>query len=160
MVSDSFYYMVMKKFMKTHVFITILLVVVVIGALGAAAYFYKQYQMSQKLLNNPTLAAQMQTQDLIERVGKLIELPKDEQPTIATVADITKLKNQPFFGKAHNGDKVLIYTKAREAILFNPSANRIVQVAPVNIGEAQAPTTTSPTPAKKVKATPTPTKEQ
>lgn len=128
--------------------IYIILGVVIVASIAVAGYFYMQYQHSQQLLQNPTLVAQQQTQDLLTRVGKLIVLPKDETPTVATVSDVSKLQNQPFFAKATNGDKVLIYTKAKEAILYDPTLNIIVAVAPVNIGNNQV----SPTPAPTVSA--------
>ena len=36
----------------------------------------------------------------VEKVGKLMVLPVGEQPTIATVVDPAKLKDQPFFSNA------------------------------------------------------------
>lgn len=120
--------------------------VIVIVAVTTAAYFYMQYQKAQQLLKNPTLAAQQQTIALLAQVGKLIELPADEQPVIYTVSDSSKLKDQPFFAHATNGDKVIIYTKARKAILYDPAANIIVDVAPVNLGQTQpAVSSVSPT---------------
>ncbi len=133
--------------------------VIVLAALASSLYFYRQYQKSQQLLQNPTLAQQEQNKTLLTQVGKLIELPKDETPTIATVSDVTKLQGQPFFSQAKNGDKVLIYAKNKKAILYDPVANIIVDVAPVNIGSTTP--TVSPTPTlgiHVVKATPTPTK--
>lgn len=143
-------------------------IVIVIIALVIAGYFYTKYQRAQNLLKDPTIAAQQQTQDLINKVGMLIDLPNDEQPTIATVSDITKLKDQPFFKNAKNGDKVLIYTKAKKAILYDPIANKIIEVAPVNIGQnieiTPSPTTVGKKPAPTTKitttTTPTPSKEQ
>lgn len=119
-----------------------ILSVVTIASLAGATYFYLQYQQAQLALKNPTLAAQTEASQLIAKVGKLIDLPIGEQPTIATVSDISKLKDQPFFQNARNGDKVLIYTKAKKAILYDPLANKIVEVAPINLGNnANAPTT-------------------
>ena len=74
---------------------------------------------------------------VLENVSKLVILPPDEQPTIATVADLDKLKDQPFFAKAEVGDKVLVYTKGKKAILYRLSTNQIIELAPLNIGDSQ-----------------------
>jgi hypothetical protein len=69
----------------------------------------------------------------VAAVGKLMMLPADEVPTVASVADITQLTNQPFFTRAQNGDKVLIYNNKKQAILYRPSTNMIIEVAPINV---------------------------
>lgn len=107
-----------------------LLVLLLISA-GSAVYFYQQLS---DLKENPQDVAQKEAEALTAKVGKLIVLPEGENPTIATVNDPEVLKNQSFFAKAVKGDKVLIYTNARKAILYNPESNKIVEVAPVNIG--------------------------
>ena len=61
-------------------------------------------------------------------------LPKDETPTLATVSDPEKLKDQRFFVNAVKGDKVLVYSLAKKAILYSPSLDKIIEVAPVNVG--------------------------
>ena len=109
-------------------------ILVALVAIGVGIYYYLQFDKAQKLLKNPTLAAQNEQQSLVDKVGKLIDLPKDEQPTIATVSDVTKLKDQKFFAKAQNGYKVLIYSKAQKAILYDPKANKIIEVGPIDIG--------------------------
>ncbi|PIT88834.1 MAG: hypothetical protein COU27_03515 [Candidatus Levybacteria bacterium CG10_big_fil_rev_8_21_14_0_10_36_7] len=76
---------------------------------------------------------------LIEDVSKLISLPDDERPTIATVANPDALKDQLFFANASVGDRVFIYTESRKAILYNPNTNKIVEVAPINLGEGDVP---------------------
>lgn len=88
-------------------------------------------------------AADTVTQDnqkLIEAMGQLMVLPTDETPTIATVTDLEKLKDQPFFTNAQVGDKVLIYTNAKKAILYRPSENKVIELAPLNIGDAKTST--------------------
>lgn len=101
--------------------------------LSAGGYFaYNKYLT----LKDPVKAAEEEVNDVVNKVGKLMELPKDEEPTVATVSDVNKLKDQAFFQKAQNGDKVLIYAQAKKAILYRPSINKIIDVAPVNIGEA------------------------
>ncbi len=120
------------------------MVVVLLGLGGTAAYFYMQYQQSQEKLNNPEKVDKEETQSLIDRMSKLITLPEsnlDEgEPTLATVLDKEKLKEQEFFASAENGDKMLIYTKAQKAYLYRPSTGIIINVAPVNLG-ANLPTT-------------------
>ncbi|HZE87693.1 MAG TPA: LytR C-terminal domain-containing protein [Methylomirabilota bacterium] len=113
----------------------VILVVVSILAVGVGIYFYLQYHNNQEILKNPTFAAQVEAQTLVGKVGQLMVLPANEQPTIATVSDATKLKGQPFFAKAENGFKVLIYPKAKEAILYDPGTNKIVEVGPINISQ-------------------------
>lgn len=118
--------------------------IIIIGAIilltaliGSSYYFYSKYQKAQMLLNNTGAVGKEEVKTLVYQVGKLIELPANETPTVATVTDIIKLKDQPFFTKAKNGDKVLIYTQAKKAILYRPSTNKVIDVAPVNIGQAQ-----------------------
>jgi len=115
-----------------------LLIIVVIVVLAIAVlpsyYFYSQYKKTQSLLSNPSASSNAQAKVLVDEVGKLMVLPTGEQPTVATISDITKLADQPFFANAKNGDKVLIYTQAKKAILFRESLNKIVEVAPVNLG--------------------------
>ncbi len=108
-------------------------------------YFYLQYRGAQERLQNPSEAAKEDNKKLIGDISKLMILPTDEDPTIAVVSDVSKLTNQPFFANAKNGDKVLIYTKARKAILYRPDANKIIEVGPVNIGTPSAQL--SPTPS-------------
>lgn len=116
--------------------------VVVGGAIMYGIVYYQQIHNKQ----NTVLAAQTEANTLLEQVGKLMILPK-EVPTIATVSDVTKLKDQPFFTQAKNGDKVLIYVQAKEAILYRPDINKLVQVAPLNLQISPTPIKSGPTPS-------------
>lgn len=130
-------------FTSQSLIIIIGLAVVLIAALGTTIYFYLQYQNTQDQLNKATQSNEQAA--LIAEVGKLIVLPSGEQPTIATVSDLNRLKGQSFFAHARNGDKVLIYTKAQEAILYDPIANKIVEVGPISLTQV-TPTPKGPTP--------------
>lgn len=99
-------------------------------------------------LSAGTQPSQAEADALIEKVGKLMALPTDEKPTIATVNDASKVKDQQFFSNSENGDKVLIYQKAQRAILYRPSSNIIVEVGSVTINQSQAP---SPSPTSSPK---------
>ncbi len=111
--------------------------VLLIGLAAVAIYFYIQYQNIKK---NPNQVAKAETDALVAQVSKLIDLPKDETPTVATVLDKEKLKDQPFFAGAENGDKILIYTKSKKAIIYRPKDNKLINVGPIAIDQkAQLP---------------------
>lgn len=114
-------------------------VAVVVGLLvvGGGGYFYYQNQKGGSLANPPQ-GSQEEVKKLVDEVGKLMDLPPAETPTVATVTDITKLQAQPFFARAKNGDKVLIYQNNGRAILYDPQAKKIVEVAPINVGTQSA----------------------
>ena len=126
--------------------------ILVIGLGGATYYFYSKYNDSQKLLANPQALVDQQGAQIVAQVAKLMDLPIGETPTVATVLDASKLKDQVFFASAMNEDKVIIYTQAKKAILYRPSTNRIIEVSPLSMGteEAIANPSVTPTPTKKV----------
>lgn len=86
-----------------------------------------------KNAKNPQALAEAEAKGIAETVGQLMILPVGEVPTIATVIDPDKIKDQPFFANAEKDDKVLIYTIAKKAILYRPSANKIIEVSALNI---------------------------
>ncbi len=116
------------------------LVVLLLVLAGSATYLYMQVST---LKQDPEALARKEAEELVAVVGKLILLPKDELPTVATVSDPTKLSDQAFFAKAKVGDKVLLYPTSRKAYLYDPEANRVLEVAPINLGES-APTVSEP----------------
>lgn len=119
------------------IFLTLFVILIVLGALGSSYYFYNQNQITQKLLKDPSAASKEEIKVVTKALSKIMDLPTDEEPSVATVLDKEKVKDQPFFAKAENGDKVVIYSKSSKAILFRPSSNRIIEVAPINLGQTQ-----------------------
>lgn len=119
--------------------INLLFVGTVVVLLVAAGLFWYVQQKS----GNSQVAAKNEVQQVVAAVGKLMQLP-NEDVTIATVSDVTKLSAQPFFKYAQNGDKVLIYTASKKAILYRPSVNKIIDVGPITLtqGASSAPATT------------------
>jgi len=110
----------------------IIIFILAIGGTVTSAYYFKQYK---NLKANPNLEVQKEMDVLIKTIGKLIELPSDETPTVATISNKEKLKDQLFFAKAENGDKLIAFTKAMQAILYRPSTNKIINVAPIVIDQ-------------------------
>ena len=112
------------------------LFILLLGSVVVGAYFYGQML---ELKRAPAVNVEQVELDLIAKVGEIIVLPNDETPTIGTVADAERLKTQAFFANAKAGDKVLLYTSARKAILYDPVAHKIIEVAPINLGDLQSP---------------------
>jgi len=73
----------------------VLLILALVISLGLAGYSYSMYQNSQKELakikSNPQSIAQKESKAVVAKVGALVALPLGENPTIATIADKTKL---------------------------------------------------------------------
>ncbi len=85
-----------------------------------------------KLSSTSSSPAQDETQELVDRLNKFMELPSDEKPTLATVSDVESLRTQTFFKNAQNGDKVLLYATAGKAILYRPSTQKVIEVSALN----------------------------
>lgn len=107
--------------------LVIILFFLVLVCAAAAAYFYWQ------LREQKDFVSQRSAVDVVAEVGKILVLPSDEQPTVATVNDIEKLKGQPFFAKARVGFKVLIYSKNQKVILYDPEARKIVEMGSLKL---------------------------
>jgi predicted negative regulator of RcsB-dependent stress response len=123
------------------------LVIVLVIVFLMSAYF-QQVQRNHQLKSQTTkttssTATQAQAISLRNAVSKLMELPSTEVPTIATVTDVAKLKSQAFFANADDGDKVLIFNKAKEVVLFRQSTDKIVEVAPLNQSATGSSSTTA-----------------
>ena len=115
---------------KINIFLALILLLILVLA-GVATKFYLKAQKLQSEVQASTIN---EVQKIVTEVGKLIILPKDEEPTVATISDVEKLRDQVFFANAKNGDKVLIYVKAQKAILYDPVQKKIVEMAPLNNG--------------------------
>mgnify|MGYP001563556634 CR=1 FL=1 len=130
-------------FFKKSLFWIIILALVVISGVGFGVYKY--FALARELSDIRTNPGKIQeitkkeNKKLVDEIGRLMELPKDEEPTVALVNDIERLKSQAFFQNAKNGDKVLIYTTAKKAILYRPSDGKVIEVAPVTIGGSASP---------------------
>jgi hypothetical protein len=117
----------MKKSFVSRRNITIAVVVLVLVLGGGFAYYFTQANV------DPDVQAQKEVAEVVAQVSKIMVLP-NETPTLATVTDPEQLRGQAFFTNAKVGDKVLIFSQAKKAILYDPKAHKIVEVAPINLG--------------------------
>lgn len=123
---------------KRKVFLMVVLLIV-LGGIGTIIKLSKDNGQLrseiQGLKEDPQKIAKEETAKIVALVGKLVILPEGEEPILATVTDKEKLKDQIAFVKADNGDKILIYSIAQKAYIYNPTKNVIVDVVPINMGD-------------------------
>lgn len=122
---------------KSNKFVLIFALLLAAAGIGTSGYLYQQ---NQQLKANPKAltdaskqATAQEAKDLKAKVGKLMQLPGDEDPVVATVNDKNKLKDQPFFKDTANGDKILIFTAAKKAVVYRESENRLINVGPIAV---------------------------
>lgn len=126
-----------KSFLKKYLPLILILLVIILAL--TSAYFYK------KSRTNVNEVSQAEVKSLVEKVGRLAVLPTDETPTIATVSDPDALKDQAFFVDAQKGYKVLIYSNAKKAFLYDPVSDKIINIAPLNTQSGTSAVTPTPT---------------
>lgn len=114
----------MKKTDSKTLIIVLMLITIIFMA--AAGYFYA-------VKSGGDNTAKKELAQILDDLGEIMILP-EETPTLATVTDPEKLKDQPFFANAKAGDKILIYTTSKKIILYSPTLNKIVEVG--TTGEA------------------------
>jgi len=135
-------------FVRKHIILIVFSAMFVVVAAVPSYYFYHQYRNLEAQMHNPTKESPAV---YVERAGRHIILPDNEIPTVLTVTDTERLSGQAFFSHAKNGDKVLVYEQAKKAFLYDPKADKIVEVGPVinsatNSALAQHAVTPTPTP--------------
>lgn len=122
--------MIFPKVQKRVYLFLFVLFVLVLSTLPSV-YFYRLYRLEQTKQADPVQIAQDDAKQIIAQVGKLLEFPSDEEPTVAKISDREKLSSQPFFARAQNGDVLLFFQKAKRAILYRPTTGKIIDISSV-----------------------------
>ncbi len=99
-----------------------------------AGFFYMD---SREAKADPSAAQKEQSQKVIKQVSEIYQVPTDEDPAVALIQDKDKLKDQPFYASAENGDYVIIYSRAKVALLYREKDKRLINVERVDIGSEQ-----------------------
>lgn len=133
--------------LKSPLAIIALIVLVLLVGGGLGYQKYASLKQENQRLSNPEATAEEEANLIKGEVAQLIELP-NETPTIATVIDVEKLRSQPFFASAQNGDRVLLFSQAKKAILYRPSTKKLVEVAPINLGDTGVAGTSTTQPSR------------
>lgn len=113
-----------------------ILIIVVVVALAGVGFLYFQYQNTAKELKKVksqvssqagVAGKQDEAKKYVTEIGKIARLP-DETPSIATITDASKLKEEPFLKDAKNGDILLVFSKSGRVILYDPVNKKIVNM--------------------------------
>lgn len=121
-------------------FLRPLIALVIVGLLVFFAYEYAHTKNQLEKLSNPKTATESATQQLINSVSKLMQLPNNETPVLASINNAASLRSQGgfaryFYANAQNGDKLLIYTKNNLGVIYRPSTNKIIASGPYDLSK-------------------------
>lgn len=134
--------------MKKNILIAIIVVLIIIAG---GVYYWTQPKPTGEVSTAETKA-------MLEKLQRHIILPTDETPQIGQIDDpVQAAKAQPFVAGAQKGDLLIVYVKARKAIVYSPSRDLIVNVGPVSVNPDQ-PASSATTPTTVSTATSTPAK--
>lgn len=110
--------------------IGILLIVIIGGGAYLLVIKPRQNAAVQGTSTDANAADTAKYNALIDKVKKIILVP-DENPTIATIANLDEVKKQnaTFYADAKEGDTVIIFST--KALIYRESEDKIINVAPV-----------------------------
>lgn len=108
--------LVILNWIKRHKIIAVIFIALVLSVAVAALFYINR---TDKILTD---------EQIITSVNKVLKIEGDGNPAILTINDKTKANQaQPFLDIAEEGDKVLLYYKAKKAVLYRPSGNQIIR---------------------------------
>lgn len=124
-----------KSSLRYLIFIIVLITSISIGGyvILHQTGLIKTFQLAMQIQNQQqTSPLQPQDEAILEKLNKIINLPKNITPTMAIITDADKLKQeQPaFFADSKNGNRLIIYPD--RAIIYDYTENKIINIGPVN----------------------------
>lgn len=129
----------MKSLRVNGIFVALTVSVVMLILVSIfGGYWYWKYYTSMSSADKHASIKSDGNPEFLSKIRAIIEVPADEEPTIASVTDQEKLQHQAFFSHAKNGDKVVIFSSVKKAILYRPSSGKIIEVGPISITTSSA----------------------
>jgi hypothetical protein len=119
--------------------------VLIILAAGGLGYGYNQKTTLDDYRANPQKIIAEESKRIKDKIAERYELPsyketvdgkevkKVEEPTIATVQDLAPLKDQEFFANAEIGDYVLVFQRAKTAMIYREKTDKVINFGPVDL---------------------------
>jgi len=115
-----------------------LVVIAVVGALFAAGIISTGTTSTTIPDKGTSESAAEETEATLEMLGKHILLPENEKPVVATIKDVSELKsNSAFYKNASNGDKLIVFSKTKKAIIFSTDKDIIINAGIVVSSEEE-----------------------
>lgn len=92
---------------------------------------YLQLAQKSVLARDKNKAQVAEAKKITRELSRLVVLPKNQDPKIATIinAEAARKQNPQFYARASDGDIVVIYGET--AYIYNPRLKRIVNMGPV-----------------------------
>ncbi len=110
-----------EKPRKLHKVVKVLLITGILVVFGTLIYWFNRESTVYYSSTTPS-------GNIVNEVNIVVKipLPVGETPTIVTVSKLEPLQNQPLFKNARVGDTLLIYTKAKRAVLYRSNEKSII----------------------------------
>lgn len=124
-----------KKLSRKQIAMVVALTILILITVVVGKLLSDKRKLEQKVANlsNAQNSVEEENKKLDSDVRHIYEIDGKEEPTILNIVDATEVrKSQAFFERAQNGDKALIYTQQKVAILYRPSTKKIVNAVPFN----------------------------
>ena len=114
--------------------LVVLNVLLIMSLMAGVVFLYTKYAESQAMVSKLSTAEGQQEfnkkelYEILADMRRLVELPSDEEPSITTIIDASKVKNVEFYSNAQNGDKLVEYNSAKIRYIYRPSKKTIINV--------------------------------
>lgn len=92
-------------------------------------FFYNKVRVLEK---DPSKVNEEKIMKVVNKVERLIEVPKGEVPTLAKITDTKPLEGNEFFKDAKIGYEVLFYPTSGKIYLYDPETDIIINATTIN----------------------------
>lgn len=113
---------------KDRKLIYVLSATVIVLCLSIVVSLFIFFNKSETTIDKNNKENTKEVKEVKSSLEKIISLPAKEEPAIGTIQNLDNLKNNDFFKNAKIGDKIIIYTKTKKAILYRLDEQKIVNI--------------------------------